>query len=320
MKDIFSAIEKLHHKDVRIRRKAVRNLFEMNNPIALEGFCKLLDDEENWFQNKAIDAYRKWASKEDDLRVLIEKGKTRLAAELLEQVEASDLAIELLDSEDYITRAFSGNALKTNTEYHDIMSRDEHHSVRIIVAENSTDSGFISKLISDNHSSVRREAIASASRNMIELDDKTLERGLTSSDPSLRSLISALIVKKGGPLLERVCNDSNPKVRSSIADTLRKEVLDLDERIELISKIQPSLLLRWLRNRKDPHSNSLRWSLIENQDIDNRTRSKLIEQMDGQTDVDLARLAIISEDDSVLVKMAANNLSASVSELTGEGL
>ena len=44
---------------------------------------------------------------------------------------------------------------------------------------------------------------------------------------------------------------------------------------------------------------------------------KLIEQMDGRNDVDRQRLAIISEDDSILVKIAADNLSASLDELEG---
>ena len=55
--------------------------------------------------------------------------------------------------------------------------------------------------------------------------------------------------------------------------------------------------------------------MIENNSLNSRIRSKLIEQMDGRGDVDKQRLAIISEDDSILVKMAANNLSASIAEL-----
>ncbi len=320
MKGIQSEIQKLNHKDIRIRRKAVRELFLINNKAALVGFEKLLDDNEFWFKSKAIEAYRKWASTENDLRLLISKGETRLAAELLERIDANKLASELLDSEDHITRSFAASSLKNDSKFHKIMARDLHHSVRVVAAENSVEKNIISRLITDEHSSVRRAAIASASKNMIELDDDILESGLKSSDPSLRALISALVVKKGGDLLEIVCNDSNPKVRSSIADTLRLEVSELDERIDLISKLQPSLLIRWLRNRNDVISNSLRWSLIENQDVDVITRSKLIEQMEGRTEIDTTRLSIIAEDKSVLIKIAANNLSASFNELVKEDL
>ena len=57
--------------------------------------------------------------------------------------------------------------------------------------------------------------------------------------------------------------------------------------------------------------------MIENTSVNSRIRSKLIEQMDGRNDVDRQRLAIISEDDSILVKIAADNLSASLDELEG---
>ncbi len=40
--------------------------------------------------------------------------------------------------------------------------------------------------------------------------------------------------------------------------------------------------------------------------------------MEGRSDVDKQRLAIISEDESVLVKIAAENLSTSLEELGGE--
>ena len=40
--------------------------------------------------------------------------------------------------------------------------------------------------------------------------------------------------------------------------------------------------------------------------------------MDGRTDVDLVRLSDVAKDDSPLVRIAAMNLSASVSELSGE--
>ncbi|MCH1526947.1 MAG: hypothetical protein L7S49_01905, partial [Candidatus Poseidoniaceae archaeon] len=65
-------------------------------------------------------------------------------------------------------------------------------------------------------------------------------------------------------------------------------------------------------------ASSLRWTMIENTTINSRTRSKLIEQMDGRDDVDEQRLAIVSEDDSVLVQLAASNLSASITELRGD--
>ena len=86
----------------------------------------------------------------------------------------------------------------------------------------------------------------------------------------------------------------------------------------MIASTSPEIILRWLRSSYDPRSSSLRWSLIENASLNSRIRSKLIEQMEGRSDVDKQRLAIISEDESVLVKIAAENLSTSLEELGGE--
>ena len=50
---VRSALAKLHNRDVRQRRRAVRHLFEMNDPEALSGFIKLLEDNDPWFREKA---------------------------------------------------------------------------------------------------------------------------------------------------------------------------------------------------------------------------------------------------------------------------
>ena len=49
--NIDGEISRLSNKDVKIRRKAVRLLFEENNPRALTGFVKLLEDSDFWFRN-----------------------------------------------------------------------------------------------------------------------------------------------------------------------------------------------------------------------------------------------------------------------------
>ncbi len=316
MVNIDGEISRLSNKDVKIRRKAVRLLFEENNPRALTGFVKLLEDSDFWFRNKSLDAHRKWANSADDLLPLLANHK-RLAAELLQRIDAPEVALSLLEEDDHITRSFAAQSLANNEDLHSKFAEDEHHSVRIVAAENSLDEDLVSSLIEDKHSSVRRMAISNAAENKLKLSPDTLEAGLSSSDPALRSLVASLAVDSGGYILEKACKDINPKVRKSIADTLRMEVNEVDERIDLIASINPEIILRWLRSRYDPKSSSLRWSMIENTSLNSRIRSKLIEQMDGRSDVDRERLAIISEDNSILVKIAAENLSTSLDELEG---
>lgn len=314
MTNIDAEISRLANKDVKIRRRAVRQLFEEDNPRALIGFVDLLDDSDFWFRNKSLDAHRKWAKNPEDLVPLMKNNK-RLVGELLQRIDAPEIAAELLDEEDHIIRSFAAKSLAKSVDLHPTFADDLHHSVRIIAAENSSDESLISVLIQDKHSAVRKAAIANAVEQKLQLDEKILISGLASSDPSLRSLIATLAVANAGKILEKACKDTNPKVKKSIADTLRTDVDKVDERIENIAKIAPDIIVRWLKSRYDQDSSELRWSMIENNSVNPRLRSKLIEQMEGRFDVDKQRLANLAKSNSILVNVAAKNLSASIDEL-----
>ena len=56
---------RLKHRDVRQRRMAVRRLFEIDDSAALAAFIELLDDEDEWFVEKAIVAIRRWVGAEN---------------------------------------------------------------------------------------------------------------------------------------------------------------------------------------------------------------------------------------------------------------
>ena len=314
MTNIDAEISRLSNKDIKIRRRAVRQLFEEDNPRALIGFVDLLDDSDFWFRNKSLDAHRKWAKNPEDLVPLMKNNK-RLVGELLQRIDAPEIAAELLDEEEHIIRSFAAKSLAKSVDLHPTFADDLHHSVRIVAAENSSDESLISVLIQDKHSAVRKAAIATAVEQKLQLDEKILISGLASSDPSLRSLIATLAVANGGKILEKACNDTNPKVKKSIADTLRNDVDMVDERIENIAKIAPDIIVRWLKSRYDQDSSELRWSMIENNSVNPRLRSKLIEQMEGRFDVDKQRLADLAKGNSILVNVAAKNLSASIDEL-----
>ena len=58
MTSVDTEIARLSHKDVRIRRRAVRTLFDLNSHCSLKEFIPLLDDSDPWFRTKAIDAHR----------------------------------------------------------------------------------------------------------------------------------------------------------------------------------------------------------------------------------------------------------------------
>ena len=314
MPNLNTEISRLTNKDVKIRRRAVRALFEEDDPSALRGFVKLLDDPDFWFRNKALDAHRKWATTAEELEPLMSNNK-RLVAEMLEKIPDHDIATKLLSEDDHVIRCFAAKILADSESLHKRFASDEHHSVRIIAAENSNDEKLISSLLNDKHSAVRKAAISTASEKEMILDEEVLKNALKSSDSSLRSLIGSMSVKLGGEILDMASKDSDPKVRKSIADALRQQVDNVDSRIESVAKNSPEIIVRWLRMRYDSDSCSLRWSMIEDNSINQRVRSKLIEQMDGRSDIDLERLAKIAQDDSDLVRMAAKNLEKSIQEL-----
>ena len=104
MTNIDAEISRLSNKDVKIRRRAVRYLFEEDNPRALSGFVRLLEDSDFWFRNKSLDAHRKWAKNPEDLLPLMKNNK-RLVGELLQRISAPEIASQLLDEEDHIYAA-----------------------------------------------------------------------------------------------------------------------------------------------------------------------------------------------------------------------
>ena len=56
-----SVINNLKSKDERKRRRAVRELFEIDDENNLSAFIPLLDDKDSWYRSKAIDAFRTWS-------------------------------------------------------------------------------------------------------------------------------------------------------------------------------------------------------------------------------------------------------------------
>jgi HEAT repeat protein len=60
-----ATIRQLNNKDVRLRRRAVRKLFELDDPTAIDAFIPLLKDRDEWFRGKALMAIQRWASMKD---------------------------------------------------------------------------------------------------------------------------------------------------------------------------------------------------------------------------------------------------------------
>ncbi|MDG1525761.1 MAG: hypothetical protein P8Q90_06825, partial [Candidatus Thalassarchaeaceae archaeon] len=77
---------------------AIRRLFEIDNPVALATFIELLDADDEWFVEKAIDAIRRWVDGSNrkvivSLSVRKEIRLRALAAELSPRIGSEALSI-----------------------------------------------------------------------------------------------------------------------------------------------------------------------------------------------------------------------------------
>lgn len=103
---------RLNHKDERQRRRAIRKLFEINDSINLVSFVPLLEDEDQWYRERAMEAITKWAGANDlviveklssseyvEQRVLASKISLRLGQEKLEIIDKlcsdKDIAVRI---------------------------------------------------------------------------------------------------------------------------------------------------------------------------------------------------------------------------------
>ena len=97
----------LSSKDIRIKRKAVRQLFEIGEVWILELFKTLLSDNDIWFQSKALNAYKEYATYKEHLHDLIQtknESFQRVAADLLQRIPDESAAEILIKSHDSQTK------------------------------------------------------------------------------------------------------------------------------------------------------------------------------------------------------------------------
>ena len=317
MATLEGEISRLSNKDASVRRKAVRNLFEFDNPAALKGFIDLLKDKDQWFRSKAIEAHRKWAKTSDDIQPLLDNER-RIAAELLQNIQDLDIARKLMKDDDHIVRSFASKVLVKDESSHKLISEDTHHSVRSTVASDTGDESIIRSLIIDKHPIVQTKALENALRRNLEIEESIITNLLKSSDQNLRSTASIFAIKIGGETMDSALETNDSKVRRAISNKLKQMTSNVDDRIISISKKNPDIIANWLKGKFDSESIELRWSMIQNQGYNSLLRAKLIEQFEGKTDIDISRVKNLHNAEDELVRLASINLSASYYELTGE--
>ena len=322
-KSTSAHVSQLSHKDIRIRRRALRALFEIDSPSNLEAFAPLLDDKDPWFRSKALDAYRMWAPRlEIDSLIVLATHKSidarRCAANLLEKFtgDTSSVAEILYQSDDNLCRIKASKALiKSDVQGKFTSQLIQSDNERIKVIALSSD--HISKqqllsCLSDSSNSIKETALNQLSMKNENISEERLSQLLSEGVNPLA--IVQFSVDNGGDTMVRLANISDSKVRKSLVKTLKEKYNSTDDdsiKLLIENNCYP-VLGRWLQGKKDISSDKLRWQIIENEEVDEIERSRLLERLIGrcnEPEIIEKSEELIKSTTSQLLKITAQNLS-----------
>tara|TARA_B100001175_G_scaffold50777_1_gene40033 strand:- start:1679 stop:2674 length:996 start_codon:yes stop_codon:yes gene_type:complete len=324
------ALAKLNHSDVRQRRRAVRHLFELNDPEALNGFEKLLEDPDPWFREKALEAIEKWAASKD--LVLIEKlsqspENTRrlLAARIAIRAGGAGQVILVKLSSDYEPNIrLAAWKARINSDESSIAEAlvVEDRAVRRAVAQRvssleKVDSNIILQLLSDESGTVRASAIGiieGESSNYNEQIENRLNELITQSSGEVKARIASILLASSPNRIDSWIRDSNTafvnRFSRSLSNTDWASIEGLPDMLK--SNASEMLLIRLLRGERSESGAILRDELLNDNSRSEEMRSQLIEDLIGRP-ISESTLSIVSEltkSDFELISSSANNLLA----------
>ena len=324
------ALAKLNHSDVRQRRRAVRHLFELNDPEALEGFVKLLEDPDPWFREKALEAIEKWAASKD-LAVIEKLSKSRensrrlLAARIAIRADGAGRAIlETLSSDGEANIRLAAWKARISIDENSIAEAliVDDRAVRRAVAERvstleNVDSRIIMQLLNDDSETVRASAIG-----IIEVDSATLDEEIenrlneliTKSSGELKARIASILLASSQNQIDSWIEDSNTafvnRFSRSLRDTDWTSVEGLPEMLK--SNASEMLLIRLLRGERSQSGSILRNDLLMDESRSEEMRSQLIEDLIGRpiSESTLSLVEELTKSNLELISSSARNLLA----------
>ena len=317
------ALQHLKSRDGRKKRRAIRELFEIDNEDNLESFIPLLDDKDNWYRTKALDAFKTWAKRRDlaTLGVLINHQKiayNRVAANMLLAFKAEDpeLAKILFNKDDLLCKIKSCEyILKCENQDDFFASVKNHDSPKIrVIALNSkyADSTIVEKMLEDESNNVVQAALKKLQDSNVKLSSKSITTMLKNGvDPKLiiphalsndESIVTTLIKSL----------DSNGK--KEFVKYLRERFTEIEDDIIqiLINKNQYEIIGRWLQGKRGEKVDSLRWEIIGHDEVNEIERCRLIERLFSRAnEPEIIEQAekIANNSTSELIRITAQNLS-----------
>ena len=311
-------LERLKHKDVRQRRMAVRRLFEHNDSAALSAFLDLLDSDDEWFVEKAVDAIRRWVDaehrkvvvqlsirKEERLRLLASEIATRLGNESL-----PILSTLCTDESDAVRREAWRSRLAVDSGTIPVAIESEDHIVRTMAVPNSGDVEFLENMLQDSHPRVREAALD----QMVQVGhipstvDGVQDQRLRQKWAKLK--LPEMITSNDEESISKLCHNPTASMRKIIAESLEQvDWFDWTAVVEAVKQSEDPLLLpRLLRSKRGPIADELRLELLN--DADDMARVRVLEHLHGrEVSPSIASLLpILSEDDNPLIAQVALSL------------
>ena len=311
-------LERLKHKDVRQRRMAVRRLFDPNASAAVSAFLDLLDSDDEWLVEKAVDAIRRWVDaehrkvvvqlsirKEERLRLLASEIATRLGNESL-----PILSTLCTDESDAVRREAWRSRLAVDSGTIPVAIESEDHIVRKMAVANSGDVEFLENMLQDSHPRVREAALD----QMVQVGhipstmDGVQDQRLRQKWAKLK--LPEMIASNDEESISKLCLNPTASMRKIIAESLDQvDWFDWTSVVEAVKQSEASLLLpRLLRSKRGPIADELRLELLN--DADDMARVRVLEHLHGrEVSPSIASLLpILSEDDNPLIAQVALSL------------
>ena len=326
--DIGKAMARLKHRDIRTRRRAVRTLFEHDDPSVLEAFRPLLDDDDTWFVSKALDAYRMWGvlSGSEAIQTLLTHPNLdvrRAGANLLTPLgeRGVPLSLNALNDEDSVVQRKAAKALLL-IEDNDVAERLAQHpsdAIRSIGMGHLTlGEPALRKGLTDANDGVRLAALTAALKRKTALKMDDLIPFLEAGHHTVNILIWA--AEHEPAQLERLTQHIKSKDIKALGDHLRATVADHTDPLiqHLLNSGMLEPVARWVI-RQGASEDELRWQLINDARLHVIERCKLLERLIGRAHEpgvveEVKRLSASTEDE--LLKVACENLSTAATEVS----
>ena len=314
---------RLNHKDERQRRRAVRKLFEVNDSINLVSFVPLLEDDDQWYRERAMEAITKWAgindieivnklsnSKYVEQRVLASKISLRLGQEKLEIIDKlcidKDIAVRIAGWES----KFQADSDKIDELILEgLKSKDK--TIRKITINKLTqmknlDTQIIISALQDDSYAVRKAALEiikndSKLSEMDIFDDYLLEMSDSDTKKEINGVIKILVKKslENQKILEKVISWSESEsveIIDPLVSTLREikwwEISKIKE--HMYEESSDLFVTRLLRGNRENVATEIRIKILSNSKRSEEMQARIIEDLVGRP-IDEKTLKLIKE-------------------------